>query len=106
MSFLAGDTVFPAGTYFVRLDERYRILEIRGQHDVLRLMLNTKSSKRVAAKAEKGQMAFERYGDNYVLRTVWRRDDTDGWALGHSRKEKELMAAYTTPAVTLIAESR
>jgi hypothetical protein len=104
--FLAGNTIFPAGSYVVRLDERFRILEIQGQHAVEKVMMTGKSTRRPAAKAEKGMISFQRYGENYVLRNVWRRDDTDGWALVRSQKEKELAAAYTTPAVTLIAEAR
>jgi len=104
--FLAGNTALPAGSYVVQVDERFRILEVRGQHASARLMLAAKSAQRPAAKAEKGTLAFQRYGDTFVLRNVFGRDDTNGWQLRPTQKEKELARWGTSAEPVLIAESR
>ena len=54
---------------------------------------------------ELGSLRFQKYGDTYVLRNVWQRDDTIGWALARSQKENELAKANPAPTATQIAET-
>ena len=105
VSFLAGNTVFPAGTYVVRVDERFRLLQLDGVSASGRMMLAAKSTKRQPAKVESGSLRFQKYGDTYVLRNVWQRDDTNGWVLARSQKENELAKANPAPTATQIAET-
>jgi hypothetical protein len=105
VTFLAGDTVFPAGMYIIRVDERFRVLAVQGKTVSAKMMLATKSTRRAPAKVEKASLSLQRYGDTYVLRNVWQRNDADGWALARSQKEKELASAYRGPMPTMIEES-
>jgi len=105
VSFLAGNTVFPAGTYVVRVNERFRVLQLQGVSASGGVMLAGKSTTRQPAKVELGSLRFQKYGDTYVLRNVWRRYDTNGWALARSQKENELAKANPAARATLIAET-
>ncbi len=102
--FLAGNTDFPAGTYVVRVDERFRVLEVDGPVRA-KMMLSTKSMKRAPEKAETASLRLQKYGDTFVLRSVWQREATDGWALVRSQKENQLAKAHPVTETRLIAEN-
>ena len=102
--FIAGNTILPAGSYVVRVDQNFRLLHQQGWDTSARLPLATKSTKRASVKLERGSLGFQKYGDAYVLRNVWNRDEADGWALARSQKESELVKAYPVPEATMIAE--
>ena len=102
--FIAGNTILPAGSYVVRVDQNFRLLYLQGWDISARLPLATKSTKRPSVKLERGSLGFHKYGDAYVLRNVWNRDEADGWALARSQKEIELVKAYPVPEATMIAE--
>ena len=102
--FLAGNTDFPAGEYIVRVDERFRVLEVDGPVRA-KMMLATKSMKRAPEKVEQASLRLQKYGDTYVLRSVWQRENQDGWALVRSERENKLAKANPVSDTKLIAEN-
>ena len=103
--FLAGNTDFPAGEYIVRVDERFHVLEVDGQSVRAKMMLATKSMKRTPQNSEKASLRLQKYGETYVLRSVFQREDAEGWALVRSQRENQLAKAHPATETRLIAEN-
>lgn len=101
--FLAGDQMLPAGSYVVRIDERFRLMQIEGWNVNASLRVATKSAVRPAAKVERGSLQFDKYDNVYVLRNAFRGDESLGWALPQSQRERELAKSHPAHETTLIA---
>ena len=101
--FIAGNVVLPAGSYVVRVDDRFRVLRLQGTEMSASLLLTSKSTRRSTGKLEKGSLCLHQYGNAYVLKNVWQRNNTEGWNVVRSSKEVELVRANPVPRLTTIA---
>lgn len=95
-AFTAGNTKFPAGAYEVRPQQSEAgVVEIYstpgGAHGA---MLEVRSSGQ-KEKPAKGDVIFQRYGDTYVLKTVW--EGGSGVTLVETYAEKATKAKGGTP---------
>jgi hypothetical protein len=95
-AFTAGNTKFPAGAYEVRPQQSEAgVVEIRstpgGEHGAL-LEVRAGQPKE---KPSKGDVIFQRYGDTYVLKTLW--DAGSGVTLVETYAEKATKAKGGTP---------
>ena len=103
VSFLAGDQTLPAGSYVVRIDERFRLMQIEGWNVSTTVRLAAKSTPRPNAHVERGAILFEKYGDVYVLRNAFRHDESLGWAVPQSQREVELAKVHPVRETALVA---
>ncbi len=95
-AFTAGNTKFPAGAYDVKPQQSEAgVVEIYsspgGEHGAL---LEVRAAQQ-KEKPSKGDIIFQRYGDTYVLKTLW--DGGSGVTLVETYAEKATKAKGGTP---------
>ncbi len=105
--FVAGDEVVPAGIYFVTVDEDFLRVKFNSLQDtrIRAVRLSPGTSNRKSAASEPGTLTFYKYGEHYVLRTVWRPGETLGHNLPQSRTERELAKRYSPGEIASFAIS-
>lgn len=67
--FTVGDATVPPGTYTIRPDDdNPAILELTGGRVTVLFLTNNAAAAAAVARSE---VVFKRYGDTYVLKTIW-----------------------------------
>ena len=94
-AFTAGNTKFPAGAYEVRPQQSEAgVVEIQSSGGANGAMLEVRAAV-PKEKPSKGDVIFQRYGDTYVLKTIW--DGGSGVTLVETYAEKATKAKGGTP---------
>jgi hypothetical protein len=98
-AFLAGDQQFPAGSYWVRLDRDFHLLDLKlaTSNKVIRVRVHDGKATRKATSAERATLSFLKYGSECVLRAVFLSGDTQSYELKMSSREMELAKAIGAP---------
>ena len=74
--FTVGDATVPAGRYTVRQDDdNPTIFELTGAHTTVLFQTRDAAARETPAKSE---VVFKRYGDGYVLKSIWLEGLTSG----------------------------
>jgi hypothetical protein len=84
-AFQAGSTHFAAGTYILSRPEDHLLFVQGGTRSAFVMSSHDLSS----TPASVGKVVFHRYGNQYFLREVWMRGDTDHVCCPQSKAEKE-----------------
>ncbi|MCX6631882.1 MAG: hypothetical protein NTW28_30100 [Candidatus Solibacter sp.] len=79
-TFVAGDQVFPAGQYFVSVDQDFRRCRFDNLSDsaIRMIRISPETDRRPMEKAEQGTLRFTRYGGQHFLSNVWRPGQEQG----------------------------
>ncbi len=106
-AFLAGEQMYPAGDYWVGVNNDFRYVNLRSVDSTTeqRVAFNGTCVQRNGQDLAKGFLQFERYGATYTLHAVGVPDAKAGVGLKPSSAEKELARANGGSAsaeVTLI----
>jgi hypothetical protein len=89
--FTVGNATLPAGSYTIGPadDEEPKVLRIEGAHASAFFLTESAQPKQAPSKTE---IVFSRYGDRYVLKSIWLRDSAIGYqvetALGERHAAK------------------
>jgi hypothetical protein len=103
-AFTAGNDTIPAGTYFVNIDDTLRqvlFFSTRSTETHIARLSPSLASRKVS-DSEIGTLRFAKYGDHYVLKTVFRPGQTAGNQLPSSARERELSQQYGGPEVATV----
>jgi hypothetical protein len=88
--FQIGERIFPAGEYLIESISREsdNLLRIRSVSDVNKqqFIIANHSS---ASKSQTPKLVFQKYGENYVLSTVFLDSDQWGYSISPSRRQRE-----------------
>ena len=79
-TFVAGDQILPAGSYWVTVDQDFRRCLFTSQSDstIQVIRLASATDNRPLAKAALGTLRFTRYGGQHFLNAVWRPGQEEG----------------------------
>jgi len=105
-NFFAGKTALPSGEYVVKPISPVALL-VQSENGSGRVIVMTMP---VQAKksSDKGNLVFNRYGEQYFLSKVWHPDNRTGRELFKSRLERELakgMPDHPIVSVTALSEA-
>ena len=92
-TFVVGDTTLPAGNYEIKglEGDTANVVELRSVNGHPSVVFDTENVETRDDKvASKGELVFDKIGDNYFLRQVWEPGSTTGSELSKSRIEKRL----------------
>ena len=94
-AFLAGEQVHPAGMYYISVDSRFHIAELRSIHEkaAYRVALKPGTVSRTKGTEAKGYLVFSQYGQTWVLRGVCSHDADGAYRVTPSKAEIELAKA-------------
>lgn len=101
-SFVAGEKTMPAGTYWVRVDGDFHLLEVapvKGT-EKFRVRLKDSSATRSVTDLNKGVLTFRRYGSTFVLKSVFAPGAAERRDVPPSKVEAEL-ADRTAPGAVM-----
>jgi hypothetical protein len=74
--FTVGNTTVPAGSYTIRPDDdNPQILELMGKDTAALFQIQTAQARETPSKTE---LVFSRYGNSYVLKSIWIEGSNDG----------------------------
>ncbi len=100
--FQVGTKAMPAGNY--QIYESSRLLTLRSSGQIRTGVVTLTLPQERKSSATNGQLVFNRYGENYFLKTMWTPNSNAGFALPQSVKEKELISrsqSFQTAGVPL-----
>jgi hypothetical protein len=84
--FTAGNAKLPAGTYSIRPDEdNPQILELTGAHTAALVEAQSTQAGRPSSKTD---VVFKRFGNVYVLKSVWVEGSSEGATIILAEGEK------------------
>lgn len=92
-AFMVGDTTLPAGKYDIKAleGEPPNVLELRSINGHTAVVFDTENVEtRGDQIVNKGELVFDKIGDNYFLSQVWMAGSSSGSELVKSRMEKRL----------------
>jgi len=93
--FFVGDTVLHHGDYTVSTLNADGILVLRGAHDSLTVLTTPSETRGDKNAADK--LIFHHVNGEYFLVSVWTADNSVGYGLFKSRREREHVAAGAKP---------
>jgi hypothetical protein len=93
-SFTANEHTYPAGTYLLESDPEKQTIVLRGENKGAQLMLTNRDELRQAP--DKGELVFQRYGSQFILKTVRVQGSYEAQTLPTGKVEREL-AKVTQP---------
>jgi hypothetical protein len=101
----AGDTL-PAGEYQVEVDKACRRIELRSLDGRSGLFATANPVYRPSGASDKGMLTFQKYGNTYVLRSVWYAGAVQGRELPAGKVERELARVNGPAQIASIAWPR
>lgn len=100
-SFVAGDSVLPAGQYRVKVDPTVNRMRIESQDGEARLYLTVYTNQR-SVPPEVGTLYFHKYGSAHILRAIWGAGNSAGYELFTSAAEREMAKIASAPEVAMV----
>ena len=99
-SFLAGEQRLPAGAYCVKFDRAFQALDLIPLKETTTCRVRVHNGRATRkADANRTVLAFRKYGETYVLRSLFVPNETESYDLKTSKTEIELAkAAAALPA--------
>ncbi len=74
--FTVGNTTVPAGSYTIRPDDDNAVvLQLQGPHGSVLFQVENTPGRETPSKTE---VVFKRYGDGYVLKSIWLAGSNEG----------------------------
>jgi hypothetical protein len=100
--FHAGKTLLPAGEYLIHGNGP--VVWLRAEdHSTPAFALMTIGADSGIDRSRQARVDFNRYGNEYFLRTIWNPSTEGGRQLLPTAREKELVAHGSVPARTAVA---
>lgn len=101
-TFVVGSTTLPAGKYIVRMPDSSEpnVLEIRAANGHTAVAFETSDTNQTP---NKGELVFNKIGDNYFLSQVWITGSASGNQLAKSKMEKRLETSGMQSQQTFVA---
>lgn len=101
-AFMVGNTTLPAGKYLIRTPDSSEpsVLEIRAANGHTAVAFETEDTNQTP---NKGELVFNKIGDNYFLSQVWITGSAHGNQLIKSKMEKRLEAGGMQSQQTSVA---
>jgi hypothetical protein len=94
-AFTVGNTTLPAGNYTAKADDdNPQIFELTGKNAVALFAVEQTTSRQVPSMTE---VVFNRYGDTYVLKSLWMEGSTSGVTTTAAEGERHAAKAAVTP---------
>ena len=87
-AFHARETTLPAGSYTVGAMNSQGAMRIADKKTGHSILVPTRG--RQSGPNQSPRLTFHRYGNEYFLSEIWMPEQTDGYTVGKSAREKEL----------------
>lgn len=100
-SFVAGDSVLPAGQYSVKVDPTVNRMRLESQDDGARLYFTVYLEQRPATP-DTGTLHFHKYGNTHILKGVWGAGSSVGYDLPTSAAEREMAKTASAREVAMV----
>jgi len=102
--FQIGDKVLEAGNYVVEIDKQSRTIVFHNGVEYASVAVGLPSAYRDEHDVLNGRLQFVDYGKAHVLRKIWARGESKGYAIQESNSEREIARnAAKKPSVTEVA---
>ena len=102
--FTAGNTTVPAGTYTIRPDDdNPQIFELMGKNASALFQVQAADARAIPSKTE---VVFSRYGNTYVLKSIWVEGSASGVETMSVEGERHAAKAAGTKSEQRVAAKR
>ncbi len=103
-AFTVGNATVPAGSYTIRPDDdNPQVFELMGKNASALFQVQTADAREVPSKTE---VVFSRYGNTYVLKSLWVEGSTSGVETVTGEGERHAAKATGTKAEQRVAARR
>ena len=103
-SYTVGNATVPAGSYTIRPDDdNPQVFELMGKNASALFQVQTADAREVLSKTE---VVFSRYGNTYVLKSIWVEGSTSGVETVSGEGERHAAKTTGTKAEQRVAARR
>jgi hypothetical protein len=99
--FTVGNTTVPAGSYTITpVDNEEQVFELRGPHESVMFVTESVRPKQGPAKDE---VVFNKYGDRYVLKSIFAAGSDTGYGVENALGERHIAKQGGAPSESRLA---